>query len=253
MRYAIIENEHFALESLKKTIAMLRPDYQFVFASESVEDSIAYFNSRPEVDLVFMDIELVDGNCFEIFNEVQVAVPIIFTTAYDEFALQAFKVNSVDYLLKPIHEGDLEKALLKYERNSTAKPMAIDLSRLYDKVAENWQKQRILTISGDSYSYVETNDIAFFASEDKCIFAYRKGGGRRLTEMTSLSEVENIVRRREFFKLSRDIVVHISSIESVRKFFHGRLSVTVKAGEEQRDVVVSTAKRKEFLNWLGGK
>lgn len=252
MRYAIIENEHFALESLRETISTLRPGYQLVFTSESVEDSVSYFNGNPRVDLVFMDIELVDGNCFEIFSKVKVQVPIIFTTAYDEFALQAFKVNSVDYLLKPIHEGELEKALLKHERNSAPPPAAGSVSGVYEKIAAGWHNQRILTICGDSYSYIEVKDVAFFASEDKCIFAYRRDGGRRLTDMTNLSEVENIVSRREFFRLSRNIVASISSIKSVHKFFHGRLSVVVTAGGEKRDSVVSTARRKEFLDWLGG-
>ncbi|WP_051530718.1 LytR/AlgR family response regulator transcription factor [Prevotella dentasini] len=99
-KYAIIENEPISLESLKQTVAVLRPEYELVFTAESVEESIAFFQESPGVDLVFMDIELVDGNCFEIFGKVEVHTPIIFTTAYDTFALQAFKVNSVDYLLK---------------------------------------------------------------------------------------------------------------------------------------------------------
>ncbi|WP_036892403.1 LytTR family DNA-binding domain-containing protein [Prevotella dentasini] len=95
--------------------------------------------------------------------------------------------------------------------------------------------------------------MAFFASEDKCIFAYKKGGGRKLTAMTNLSEVEHIVSRSDFFKLSRDLVVNISAIASVQKFFHGRLSVVVRAGTEERRVVVSMARRKNFLDWLGGQ
>lgn len=252
-KYAIIENEPISLESLKQTVAVLRPEYELVFTAESVEESIAFFQESPGVDLVFMDIELVDGNCFEIFGKVEVHTPIIFTTAYDTFALQAFKVNSVDYLLKPIHEADLERALQKHERSRKAGKEAASPAPLYSRLAQTVTQHRILTVSGDSYSFIEIADVAFFASEDKCIFAYKKGGGRKLTAMTNLSEVEHIVSRSDFFKLSRDLVVNISAIASVQKFFHGRLSVVVRAGTEERRVVVSMARRKNFLDWLGGQ
>lgn len=256
MKYAIIENEPFSLKSLQQTIAALRPDYELTFTAESVEESIAFFMRNPAVDIIFMDIELVDGNCFEIFSKVEVRTPIVFTTAYDTFALQAFKVNSVDYLLKPIHETDLEHALQKHERSRKTEDEKRNLALSYGKLAQAGTKHRILTVSGDSYSFVEIADVAFFVSEDKCIFAYRKNGGRRLTALTALnnlSEVEAVVNPNDFFKLSRDLVVNISAIASVHKFFHGRLSVVVGTGSEERKVVVSTARRKEFLDWLGGQ
>ena len=107
MNYIIIENEAFALENLKHTVARLRPDYHLMFTAESIEDSVEYLLGKPDIDLIFMDIELVDGNCFEIFRQVKVETPVIFTTAYDDFAIQAFQVDSIDYLLKPIAINEL--------------------------------------------------------------------------------------------------------------------------------------------------
>ena len=254
MKYAIIENEYFALENLKQTIATLRPNYELVFTSDSVEETTHFFINNGQVDLVFMDIELVDGNCFEIFDKVNVQAPIIFTTAYDEFALRAFKVNSIDYLLKPLSALDVKQAIEKHERNS------------HRQVMPNWNfvqelvkgretsSQRVLTVCGDSYSYVNMDDIAGFVSEDKCIFAYQKGGGRKMTEMQNLAEVEELVDSENFFRLSRDMIVNISSVEAVHEFFHARLSVTVMLGGEQHKVVVvSTARKKDFLDWMGGR
>lgn len=116
MRYAIIENEELSRDNLKSDIARLWPDYQLLFTAESIEETLACLNTYPQVELLFMDIELSDGNSFEIFHHKKITTPIIFTTAYNDFAIQAFKVNSIDYLLKPYSLHELEKAIVNWSR-----------------------------------------------------------------------------------------------------------------------------------------
>ena len=115
INYAIIENEEYAKRMLEHSISTLRPDYRLVFTSDNIADTVDWLASRADVDLIFMDIELDDGNCFDIFNQVHVDTPVIFTTAYDDYAIKAFKVNSVDYLLKPVKQSELQTALTKME------------------------------------------------------------------------------------------------------------------------------------------
>lgn len=116
MKYAIIENERLALDLIKAIVKNVRPEWELAFTAGTVADAVEHFKNEGEADLCFMDIELNDGNCFDIFDEVRLGIPVIFTTAYDEFLLKAFKVYSVDYLLKPVLETDIERAILKFER-----------------------------------------------------------------------------------------------------------------------------------------
>lgn len=248
MKYAIIENEYLSLESLRKKIEMIRPDYEIVFTAESVEDSVEYFNGSPDVELVFMDIELVDGNCFDIFAKADIRSYIIFTTAYDDYAIQAFKVNSIDYLLKPITEQDIINAIDKFERMHGKRQ--IDYSNIGGMIMNRKPRRRFLLLSGDKYSYAEIQDVAFFISEDKYIYAVLKSGRRRMTEFKNLSETEGLLADADFFQVSRNIIASITSVNSVSRYFSGRLRVIVKAGDEQHEIIVSAARRKQFLDWL---
>ena len=253
MNYIIIENEAFALENLKKIIEQLRPDWHLQFTAESVEETVEYLLSKPDIDIIFMDIELVDGNCFEIFKRVKVETPVIFTTAYDDFAIQAFKVNSIDYLLKPITENAVSEALEKFERLTVKRAEMPDYSQLLKQLMQPASRQRILINSGDNYGYVMIEDVAFFLSEDKYVFVYLRSGVRRMTDFRNLGEVERIVDLKRFFQVSRNVIASIESIDKVGKYFNGRLKVTVKAGNEKQEAMVSAARRQAFLDWLGGK
>jgi len=246
--YAIIENEEYSLQNLKSIVERLRPDYKLVFTAESVEETVDWLLSSPRVDLIFLDIELVDGNCFEIFDHVKVTTPIIFTTAYDTFALEAFKVNSVDYLLKPITDAAVQQALDKLER---VRP-ATDYNHLASTMQARTQRPRILTSSGDSYSYVSIDDVAFFVSEDKYVFVYTRDGKRHITDYPSLGELMTTLDAQSFFQLARNMITSITAITGVNKYFNGRLKVTVTAGNEKQTATVSAARKRDFLNWLGG-
>lgn len=251
MRYAIIENEAFALQNLQRMLLILRPDYELCFTAESVEECIAFFSTSPNIDVVFMDIELTDGNCFSIFEEVKTNIPIIFTTAYDDFALQAFKVNSIDYLLKPISEDELLRAVEKFEQSSRSHIPDYDMIRQIFNVKD--ERKRILVNVGDNYSHVDLCNVAYFVRDDKYVDVVLMNGKRYITDFSSLGEVNGIVPKHDFFMLSRNVVVHVQAIKKVAKWFTGRLNVYISDGDKSLSVVVSSARRKDFLDWYGGK
>lgn len=215
---------------------------------ESVEDAVELLRTGPDIDLIFMDVELVDGNCFDILKQVRIDVPVIFTTAYSDFAIKAFQLNSMDYLLKPLTQDAVEKAIEKFERLRNRMPEAgastVPSHPVY--------KSRILISEGDNYFYIPCEDIAMAQSEDRYVFIHTFSGKKHITEYANLNILEESLSSNEFFRISRGAIVNIRSIASVRKYFKGRLKVSVKTGDGAFDMVVSAARRDAFLNWLGG-
>ena len=171
MKYLLVEDERFAYEEMKRMMEKLRPDYQLEAWTATVEQTVQFLKHHP-VDLMLLDIRLTDGNSFDIFEQIQVTTPVIFTTAYDEHAIQAFKVNSVDYLLKPVEEDDLLAALREFEQFRVVQSPVTDYRKLEEALMSNCKKNRFLIQKGDAYHYVETSDIAFFYSEEKVVFLH---------------------------------------------------------------------------------
>jgi DNA-binding LytR/AlgR family response regulator len=250
MRYAIIENERYARENLQQIVSRLRPAWLLAFTAASVEESIACLKEHSDVELLFLDVELVDGSCFDILRSVEIQIPVIFTTAYNQYALQAFRLNSVDYLLKPITQSSVEEALNKLESLSSHLPR--DYRPLVESV-KTGPRNRILVTSGDNYSFLAVDQIAWFVSEGKYVGAIQRDGRHRMTDFANLQEVTEQLNSEDFFHLARNIVTSIHSVAKVSKFFAGRLKVTLRAGSVEEHILVSAARRKEFLNWLGGK
>lgn len=251
MRYVIIENEYFARENLRTIMKRLRPSYEPVFMVESVDETVAYFSTSPEVDLVFLDIELVDGNCFDILEKVQIEVPVIFTTAYDHYALRAFSVDAVDYILKPVTEDSLQRAVKRFERREVKAPVSIDMDVLRKVLRQGCAPSRVLTESSGGYAYIPVDEVAFFYSEDKYTFVRTFEGQQLMTLYPSLSRVEEEMDPQRFFRLSRGLLANIDAIKTVSKYFNGRLKVTLKSGEELVSTVVSSTRRRDFLRWYG--
>jgi len=248
-KYAIIEDEEYAALNLKIAVERVRPDYQLVFRSESVEEAVKFFQSGEEVDLVFMDIELVDGNSFQIFEEVEVRTPVVFTTAYDQYAIEAFKVNSIDYILKPVVTDAINRAITKFETLTEKTPDYGAFARTVSTSA----RRRILTTSGDTYSYMDLDEVAYFTRDEKYIMAVSLSGKNRMTDFRNLGEIYEITDHSDFFQLSRNILASIRSISKVSQWFGGRLRVELAAGDKEESVVVSSARRQAFLDWFGGK
>lgn len=247
MKYAIIENEEISRLNLLEIIKSIRPTYECVFMGETVADTVEYFSTHHDVQMIFMDIQLGDGNCFNIFNHVEIDLPIIFTTAYDEYALQAFKVNSVDYLLKPIMEEDVLAAITKLEKIQQKKHNYQDLAK---DLAAN-PRDRLLIGNNAGYVLVKTSDIAWLEAEDKLITIVMKNGRRMITDLPSLGDAMAKLDPNAFFLLSRSVVASIDSIAKVSKYFKGRLSVELRAHDITRTEVVSSQRRTDVLQWLG--
>lgn len=257
MNYAIIENEHLALELMKAIIKRVRPEWELAFTAGTVADTVSFFKTHPDVDLCFMDIELNDGDCFDIFDEVEMGVPVIFTTAYDDFLLKAFKVYSIDYLLKPVLETDIEQAIQKYERyyakeRGSSTVLYRHLKNLAEAKSQKPALRRVLTVTGDHYSFVEIDNIAWLISEDKYVYVVDKDGNRRLTTFETLTDANEVLDESSFFCLRRNLICSPSAIKSVTKYFKGRLKVKLQSHSHEVEAVVSSNKRDTFLSWLGG-
>lgn len=257
MKYIIIENERLALDLMRAIVQRVRPEWELVYTGATVADAIKYFKGNPEVDICFMDIELNDGDCFGIFEEVEVGTPVIFTTAYDEFMLKAFKVNSIDYLLKPVLERDITQAILKYERYYAKRTRANTeiyrhLQELTEANRQRPQLNRVLTVAGDRYGFVAVDEVAWLVSEDKYVYVVDLEGNRRMTTFDTLAEAYEVLDKGAFFLLRRNLICSAAAIKCVSKYFKGRLKVTLRSGEHEVDAVVTSEKRPGFLNWLGG-
>lgn len=246
MRYAIVEDNPFAAEHLRQLVSSLRKDWELVFTADSVEQTAKELAGGAGIDFMFMDIELEDGKCFKLFEKIKTTMPIIFTTAYDEYAIQAFKVNGIDYILKPISKKDLGFALDKMDMIARTKKSAEA-----ETVPQAIQTERLLTTSSDQYSYIDISDVSWFICEDNCVFAMMKGGGSKLLTLPNLSELEKVLPPQNFFRVSRNVIASIKSIRKVSKYLRGRLLVNVGEGKEMIEVCISAPRRDDFLKWMG--
>ena len=249
MKYLIVEDEQFAYEELKRMMVRLRPDYLLEKQTKTVIDTIGFLKAY-SVDLILMDIRLADGNCFEIFHQIAVDTPVIFTTAYDEHAIKAFKLNSIDYLLKPFDEHELELALAKFEHifhNHTYKSNP----KRFEQILPVKTKNRFLISKGENYHYIETGDIAHFYSEDGVVFLHTFNDRRYIVNYT-LDQLEQQLDRRLFFRVSRNCIGNVKAIENVAKYFNSRLKLTFLP-QCPHEVLVSRVRVPDFLKWMDGE
>lgn len=249
IKYLIVEDERFAYEEMKRMIERLRPDYMFAGRTDSVVDTVVFLKNNP-VDLILLDIRLADGSCFEIFDQIKISTPVIFTTAYDEHALRAFKVNSIDYLLKPIEEAELLSALVKFEQLNAQKQPVFDYKKLEEALLGKHIKNRFLVQIGDTYHPVNTSDIAFFYSEDKVVFLHTFSNKRYIVDYT-LTQIEPQLDEKTFFRVSRNCIANIGSIKKVSKYFNSRIKLTFQP-ECPHEILVSRERVPGFMNWMDG-
>lgn len=197
-------------------------------------------------DLIFMDIQLLDGCCFDIFDVVEVRTPIIFTTAYDQYALKAFKVNSVDYLLKPVDEDELVAAVRKMDYKYD------NIRNLIESYMPTVRyKARISVKTGDIYRFLLIDEVAYFISEDGFTYAVTNNETKHIVDYT-ISSLETQLDPKRFFRLSRGCIVSIDSIEKITAYFNSRLKVTLK-GRKNISIILSRVRVPDFLNWIDDK
>ena len=249
IRYLIVEDERFAYEEMKRMISKLCTDYQLVNWTETVEQTVLFLKHHT-VDLILMDIRLADGSCFEIFEQVPVLVPVIFTTAYDEYAIRAFKVNSIDYLLKPVEENDLQTAINKFEQFRNSSCPVSEYKKLKEALTGNDRRNRFLIQKGDTYHYIETQEIAFFYSEDKVVFLHTFSDKRYIVNYT-LEQVEQSLDEKIFFRVSRNCITNINAIKKISKYFNSRLKLSFQP-DCPHEILVSRVRVQYFLQWVDG-
>lgn len=248
MRVVIIEDETAAAQNLSAILHKVNPEVEIIDTIDTVVDSIDFFKSQPQLDLVFMDIHLADGSSFRIFDSVEVKTPIIFTTAYDQYAIEAFKVNSIDYLLKPINEESVRRAINKWlhltasERNDYA-------SRITQVAQEQRVAQQVFLVHfRDKIIPLQSKDIAFFHTFEERVSAYCYNGEKYHVELT-LEALQAKLSSEDFFRANRQFIVARKAVENISVWFGSRLEANLSIETPER-IVIPKAKVRDFKNWL---
>ncbi|HPS13814.1 MAG TPA: LytTR family DNA-binding domain-containing protein [Prolixibacteraceae bacterium] len=254
MRVLLVEDEPLAAAQLASLLTQLRPTAEITGVCDTIQSAVSWFQNNTAPDLAFFDIQLGDGLSFEIFKNSPVNTPVIFTTAYDQYALQAFKVNSIDYLLKPIIKEELAVALDKFDQLHANNDLRISpelFQPLIHSVGKKEYRKRFLVKIGTHLKAITTEEILYFYSFQKGTFLKASDGRNYLLDQT-LEVIEELIDPELFFRINRKYLVAIDSITDVHTYSNSRLKLKVKQQEED-DFLVAREKVKLFKEWLEGK
>jgi two-component system LytT family response regulator len=252
MKALIIEDEILAARHLQHVLNEVG-GIDVITVLDSISETVAWFQSNPQPEIMFLDIHLADGSAFEIFNNVKVSCPIIFTTAYDEYALKAFKVNSVDYLLKPIEAGDVSNALKKLNGLSSANNIQSDIKNLIDsfRKATTYKTNFLVPVKGDKLLPVQTGQIACFYIDCGLVKA-RTFDEKTYTFEYTLDELTGMLNPSDFFRANRQFIISRISVKDIDFWFNSRLSVNLKVSTPEK-ILISKARVPEFKEWFGNQ
>ncbi len=252
MKLLIIEDEPASALRLKKLIQEIEPDVLVLDILDSITSSVEWLKTHTEPDVILSDIHLADGLSFEIFRQVNVSCPVIFTTAYDQYAIQAFKVNSIDYLLKPIKKTELTDAMNKLRKLKPAAP-AFDLSQLASMMGKQEKEflKRVVIRLGQQIKVVEIKDVAYFYIDEKIVFGTTFGKDRLPMDL-SLDQLEKQLDPERFFRINRGFIISLESIDSMITYSKARIKIKLKPPCEVESIT-STERSAEFREWLRGK
>jgi DNA-binding LytR/AlgR family response regulator len=248
MKVLIIENERPAAKKLERLLGEINGDIQIAGILESVEETINWWLSNPSPDLLLMDIQLDDGLCFEIFEKVKISTPVIFITAYDEYALKAFRVNSIDYLLKPLSRDDLSVAIDKYEALFRTVDFPLKIEGLINQL-QPATKERFLIKAGEHFKSIQTTDIYCFFIRERCNFILTREG-REYAIDYSLDKIEKIVNPGKFFRINRNFIINYAAILDVIVYSSNRLKVSLAKWADQTSLLVSRERVIDFKRWM---
>lgn len=251
MRAVVIEDEIPAAKRLIKMLESIDDEMEIVSKMDSVESAVRYFNQSPAIDIVFMDIQLADGISFDIFQQAEVNCPVIFTTAFDQYTLKAFKVNSVDYLLKPIDEAELRNAVRKYKNfyQQKTEGLSEQIRSMVQQMVTVGYKERLLIKRGQQLSYLKIESTAYCYADGKLCYAVDFNSNKYLLE-NNISQLEEQLDPQKFFRINRHLLVNIESISKVHTWLGGRLKLELKL-DSLADTVVSRERVNDFKAWLG--
>jgi DNA-binding LytR/AlgR family response regulator len=250
MNVLIIEDEPQAAQRIEKLVTAIIPSVKILSKLDSVKNSVNWLKLNSSPDLILMDIQLADGISFSIFDQCQVKSPVIFTTAYDEYALKAFKVNSIDYILKPIDEQELRAALNKFQSlNSTTQPdmMLESIGHAMMMLTKKY-KERFMVKVGEHLKSIEIEEILFFFSLEKTTFAQTKDGRKHILDFT-LDQLENLLNPENYFRINRKYIINSKSIQDMISHTNSRLKLVLKISDDG-DVIVARERVQEFKEWM---
>ena len=252
MNVLILEDETLSAQRAKALLHEHDPTISVVETIDSVEDATDWLGKNPEPDLMLVDIHLSDGLSFDLFKKIQIKSPVIFTTAYDQYAIQAFKMNSIDYLLKPLDKSELGFALGKFkaltqERKSL---LTTDIQRIVQSFQGSAKKfkNRFLVKFGDNIQFKNTDEIAYFFADDKITYLVSNEGRRFIVDY-KLEQLEDLLDLNFFFRLNRKFIIRIDAVQKIKTLINSRLQVFLKPNFEQ-EIYVSKDKMSEFKSWL---
>lgn len=250
MNVLIVEDEQRNANMLVRLLTELDPSIVVLQVLESIDSTVSWLKDNPMPQVIFMDIRLEDGLCFEIFQQLDVLCPVIFTTSYDEYALKAFKVNSIDYIMKPVRSQDLQSSLKKLEilqgKASVSDPIKDILTHLSSK--EPVYRSRFLLPYKDGFITIKVDDISYVYSEQKITHIVNYKGDSFIVSQT-MEELEEELDPRFFFRANRQHIIHIDSLASIQNHFNAKLKL-ILANDPTREVIVSREKAPLFKNWI---
>jgi DNA-binding LytR/AlgR family response regulator len=247
MKVLIIEDEAPAYRRLIKLVEECDPEAEIAGVIQSVKEGVEWFRLNPSPDLILSDIQLADDLSFTIFKELKITTPIIFITAFDEYAIKAFKFYSVDYLLKPINVDDLRASLEKYKAIHYKNPVS-NMEELFNKLVEKKYRERFLVYSGDSLIPINYSEISCFISEDGTTMLVTANNKRYFIN-ESLDNLESELDPGKFFRANRQFILSINSIDKIFNYGLQKLKITVKP-ETDSEIIISKLKATQFKNWL---
>ena len=250
MTILIVEDEQLAQERLQLLVKNYDAAINIVGCLESVEETVQWLNTKPHPDLILLDIHLSDGESFEIFKRTTTQKPVIFTTAYENYAIDAFKLFSVDYILKPITAEGLAAALNKY-KNLTAAFAPKDYQLLMEQVKDNFSvnyKNRFLAKVGQRLFFIAASEVAYFAADNKIVFLIDREGNRFVINNT-MEKLETELNPKDFFRLNRKIIIHADAIDQIKPYHSNRLKLQVKGVPLTEEIIISRERVADFKQW----
>lgn len=253
MNILIVEDEELAQKKLQKTLAAVDASATVVGITDSIQSTVDWLKSNNSADLILMDIELADGQSFEVFNLVDVKAPVIFTTSYDEYALKAFKVNSVDYLLKPVQTDELQTALAKYKKLADTTKQDVNIESLVNQIKQQLQpkeyRKRFLVKHAQKLVSVDVEEIAYFYSDGRLNF-FKTFDNKKFVVDYTMDELEDMLDPTAFFRISRSFFVAFNAIEKIDDYFGNRLILQLNPAVD-KEALVSREKVADFKKWMG--
>lgn len=254
MTILIIEDEEPAYRRLQKMLKEIEPNHTMLEQIVSVSSAVKFFKENDAPDLIVSDIQLSDGISFEIFKQVDVKCPVIFTTAYDQYAIEAFKVNSIDYLLKPVKKEELEKAVSKFKTLTPAAPAApaIDINKLLQSLqpaGATEYKKRFVVRYGEHIKTIDIEEVVYFYTEDKATFLCTKDARRFVVDF-NLDTLDSILDPKIFFRINRQYIISIHSIAEMFAYSKSRVLIKLNPAAKH-ETIVSTERSADFKHWLG--